>query len=51
MSELYRQWWQLGKSKQEALMLAQRMLRLSRDKAGRPRFSDCDWAGWLLVGE
>ncbi len=51
MTEFYRQLWEEGRGKSEALWLAKQHIRSRKDASGRPRYALRDWAGWILSGD
>jgi CHAT domain-containing protein len=51
MSDFYRRLWIERKPKWQALWEAKMKLRRAQDELGGPRYSERDWAGWVLTGD
>jgi CHAT domain-containing protein len=51
MSDFYRRLWIEKKPKWQALWEAKMKLRGAKDELGQPRYSERDWAGWVLTGD
>ena len=51
MVDFYRRIWVEKTPKAEALWAAKMKLREMKDEEGRPKYSEKDWAGWVLTGD
>jgi CHAT domain-containing protein len=51
MIDFYRRFWVEKKPKAQALWEAKCKLRHAKDAFGEPKYSLCDWAGWVLTGD